>query len=421
MKNIIIYLIIIAFLIGPIPVMEGSSNIHTSIIGKYGHITNDLFDEQMLELMKQGHIPSLSACIVHNDDIVWEKGYGKYDISSDLLADTDTIYMTASISKTITATALMQLYDKGLFELDEDINSYLPLSIRNPKYPDVPITFRMLLSHRSSFTCNLLSSEDYSKNIFFKNFLYLGHLKDILTSFYPDEFYPWLKEVIVPNGSLYDSDYWGDYPPGEQSSYTGIGFILIGYLIEILSNQSFESYCKDNIFIPLHMNDTIFTINDLDNDRLAVSYLWFGGFYFPIQHYEYGCYNPASGLRTTVQDLSHFLIAHMNNGLYHDVRILNESTAIEMHQIQYPGVGYGLGFEVGRIGLDGTIGHWGRNVGFISHMFFSPSKDIGIIYFYNEYSPNSALFFGDYLGFTPNEGEARYEIPLILWEKANQV
>ena len=122
------------------------------------------------------------------------------------------------------------------------------------------------------------------------------------------------------------------------------------------------------------MNDTIFTINDLNNDRLAVPYLWFGGFYFPIQHYEYGCYNPASGLRTTVQDLSHFLIAHMNNGLYHDVRILNESTAIGMHQIQYPGVGYGLGFEIGNIGLDRVIGHWGRNVGFISHMFFPLQK-----------------------------------------------
>ena len=379
-------------------------------------------DEQLLDLMKKGHIPTLSACIIKNDAVVWTKHYENYKIPFSDNEETRDIYMVASISKTLTATAIMQLYDKGLFNLDDDINDYIPISIRNPKYENDPITFRMLLSHRSSITLNLLSSEDYNNNYFFKNFLYLAHLKDILSNFYPNVFSEFIQDVLIPNGSLYEANYWGDFSPGSQSSYSGINFIILGYVIELLTNQSFNSYCKENIFLPLHMNNSSFLMKDLNNERLAIPYLWFGaGIYLPVPNYEYYSYNPASGLRTTVEDLSHFLIAHMNNGLFHEVRILNESTAIMMHDIQYSGIGYGLGFEIGTIGFNRIIGHWGRNVGFIAHMFFSHSKDCGIIYMYNEYSPNSAVFNGDYLGFTPKEGDARYEIPNILWEKANEL
>lgn len=379
------------------------------------------FDLEIRKVMMLGHIPSLSACIVKDNEIVWSKGYGMYNRRLLKPANDHTIYMTASLSKPVTATALMQLYDQGLFDLDDDINDYLPFTLQNPKYPDVPITFRMLLSHRSSFTCNLLSSEDFSEKIIWKHFLYLGHLKDILQSFYPNELYPWLKDVMVPEGSLYDSDYWGDFPPGTHSNYSGINFILIGYLVELLSNKPFAEYCMDNIFIPLGMYDTSFSISDLDESRLAVPYLWLMGLYIPAPHYEYCCYNPAAGLRTTVEDLSHFLNAHLNDGLYDGIRILNESTVEEMHNIQYPGVGYGLGFEIMYLGSDKYVGHWGRNVGFIAHMLGCPSSNLGIIYFYNEYSPNSPLLFGDYLGFTPKEAEARNIIPQMLLEKAEEL
>ena len=108
------------------------------------------FDLKIKLLMKVGHMPSLSACIIKNNGIVWSKGYGFYDIMHRKKACDDTIYMIGSISKSVTATALMQLYEQGLFDLDDDVSDYLPFTLRNPKYPDVPITFRMLLAHQSS-------------------------------------------------------------------------------------------------------------------------------------------------------------------------------------------------------------------------------------------------------------------------------
>jgi len=92
----------------------------------------------------------------------------------------------------------MQLYEKGLFDLDEDVNNYLPFSLRNPHYPDSPITFRMLLSHRSSLA---------GDNKFWICLSYVPGDPDI-----PDYPYPWLKDYLTPNGSAYSPIVWSNSP-----------------------------------------------------------------------------------------------------------------------------------------------------------------------------------------------------------------
>ena len=108
------------------------------------------FDKKIQLLMKLAHMPSLSTCVIKNESVVWSKTYGYYDLKNKKLATQNTIYMVASISKMFTAIAIMQLWEQGLFDLDDDVNDYLPFELRNPHYPDVPITFRMLLAHQSS-------------------------------------------------------------------------------------------------------------------------------------------------------------------------------------------------------------------------------------------------------------------------------
>jgi CubicO group peptidase (beta-lactamase class C family) len=295
---------------------------------------------------------------------------------------------------------MLQLYEQGVFDLDDNVSEYLPFDLKNPKYPDVNITFRMLLSHHSSFCCrtleSLLQPLEPEMNITLKNVVkgYLMnwvHLKDLYSGFYPEEKYPWIQEVMVPGGSLYYDELWGDYPPGEGYYYSNTIYILLGYLIERLTNQSYEDYCRDHFFIPLSMDNTSFYVDDLNAEQLAVPYIWLHRIYLPLPHFDYRCQNPAAGLRTNLEDLSHWLIAHMNGGIYNGVRILNESTIEEMHTVQFPHIDpgeYGLGWELLEI-YDGILeGHGGSNLGYHSGMFFyhpaNSSEQVGFIYFWNE-------------------------------------
>ncbi|MFC2089007.1 serine hydrolase domain-containing protein, partial [Calditrichota bacterium] len=99
--------------------------------------------------MNNNHIPGLATAIVKNNKIIWNNCYGFRDIQNNLNVNDTTAFLLASVSKTITATALMQLWEQGLFQLDDDINNYLPTDILvvNPWYPNEPITFRQLLTH----------------------------------------------------------------------------------------------------------------------------------------------------------------------------------------------------------------------------------------------------------------------------------
>ncbi len=131
---------------------------------------DSVFDENILSLMKSGHMPSISMGIVKNNSLVWSKSYGYSNRLRKEEATNTTIYLAGSISKTVTGLALIQLYEQGLFDLDDDVNDYLPFNLRNPNYPDINISFRMLLAHQSSLS-------DYNIARTFLFFSYLNHDK----------------------------------------------------------------------------------------------------------------------------------------------------------------------------------------------------------------------------------------------------
>lgn len=326
------------------------------------------FDLKIRLLMLLGHFPSISACIIKDSSVVWYKGYGFSNRLKLKHPSMDTVYLVASVSKTVTATALMQLYEQGKFGLDDNVDDYLGFELKNPSYPEVNITFRMLLAHQSSL------AKSPAKEI----------LQDMLCNVlpicgFPDYPYPWIKECLCPDGSMYDPSYWLDIPPGYEYHYANNGFILLEYLIEQISKQSYEEYCKENIFDPLDMKNSSFHYSDFSRSQLAVLYANIRGFSFRIPYYDFA--TGTGGLKTSVEDLSHFLIAHMNNGTYNGVRILNDSSVELMHTLQYMNSEYGLGwlfFE------DGCEGHGGLCLGGDSNMLVKMPENVGIIFFINK-------------------------------------
>jgi CubicO group peptidase (beta-lactamase class C family) len=330
------------------------------------------FDGIIKILMNLAHMSALTAAIVKDNELVWTKGYGLSDRENGKNANDETIYLVASISKSFTATAIMQLYEKGLFDLDDDVNNYLPFSLRNPNYPDKPITFRMLLAHHSSI------SKDNEGTASFITRIIPGGLE--ITG-YPS---PYLREYLVPGGVYYKPQVWLDLQPGQEMHYANVGYSVLGYLVEILSGKSFENYCQENIFKPLDMDNTSFRFSFINESRAAVPYEFVSGKYLPIIPYDL-LDSPPGGLRTSVLDLSHFLIAIINGGVYKDIQILNESTVELMQNIQYPdkdySFQYGLGFQIWETPDDVLIGHSGGLFGVSTKMVFRKSDDIGVIFF----------------------------------------
>jgi CubicO group peptidase (beta-lactamase class C family) len=213
---------------------------------------NTKLDSAILAEMTKYNIVGTSAAFVQDGKVIWSNGYGWADLEREKLVTPDTIFRVASISKSITATALMQLWEKGKFGLDDDISNYLGFNIRNPKYPNDKITFRMLLTHTSS----LLDGSDSG-----------GYLKAINASNPPP-----LIDLLVPGGNAYSSLTWGDYRPGSSFNYSNFGIGVIACLIEKISGERFDQYAMHHIFRPLGM-DASYDVADIANlDRVAVLY-----------------------------------------------------------------------------------------------------------------------------------------------------
>jgi len=342
----------------------------------------DQLDEKIEALMDEGDISSLVAAIVVDDEIVWMRGFGEQDTL-------DKMHDNGSITKSFVATAVLQLYERGLIDLDDDVNDYLPFNFRHPDYPDVPITFQMLLSNRSCLSHHD-GSYDYRAYFMGSSLRQWSEAKRGWEV--PDELegltYPeFMTEYLYPGGTYYQPDTWSNCRPGTEFVYSTPGFDLLGYLVEQVGGQSFNDYLHENIFIPLKMTNTATT--PLDHpENIAVPYERFYGVLaktnvqIPLsQRRRIG----GGGLYSTVGDMANFLIAHMNQGEFEGYQLLQPETVALMHTpIKSNGgdfmqTGYGYGWGIYKEDLHqmwditfrprGFQGHGGRTWGYSSAMY----------------------------------------------------
>lgn len=328
-------------------------------------------DAQIITEMNENQIPSLSASVIKNNQIVWQKHYGN-SVVANSQPDSTSIYSIASVSKTILVTAVMQLVDEGLIEIDADINNYLPIEISNPNFPENRITVRMLLTHTSGLAWPV---DDYEVPGFY--------------DYYPSDSAPllneWIPEYVLPNGNHYVNAVWKNSIPGERELYSNIGTGILGYLVELVSGTDFNSYCKQHIFTPLEMQNTSYAYADLDMNRVVKKY---GKNYLPIEPYRQ-LHFPAQSLKTTIEDYSHFLIAYMNGGVYKSTRILQESSIHQMLQLNNPASGVCM---IWNKSLGDWYGHGGGEPGVGAQVEFHPERKVGLIIFSNK--RNSSVYLG---------------------------
>lgn len=381
------------------------------------------FQVDLDEIMSDFNLMGMSVVTVCDGEVQEVYHGGLKDATRTLQVDDSTMYRIASVSKTITATGMMLLYDQGLFEWETDISDILGYEVRNPIHQEVPITVEMVLSHRSS----LQDGSGYN---------------DFLGVTYASSSPPNISELIVPGGDYYTANMWRTEAPGTFFAYSNINFGLVATLMEKLSGQRFDIFMREQLFEPMGLAGS-YNVADIANiDNLAVLYRNQGGWTPQVDNYQgeapapvylpdyepgtNGSYfGPQGGLRMSALDLAKLMQLHIDNGLFEGQQLIQTSTMAAMRTPLYTYDGtngdnyYGLFRSWGR-GIqrvtntpNGDVvlememwGHPGEAYGLISDWYYEPDTGYGVIFMTN----------GAYDGFSFGEYSAFYTLEEAVFE-----
>jgi len=316
-------------------------------------------------LLRQHHLPGAAVGIVRDQDLAWSGGYGFAEIATGRRPDADTLYRVASITKTFTATAILQLRDEGRLGLDEPIARYLPefgaVTARVGTVEDA--TFRQLLSHRS------------------------GLITEGPFSYWDTQEFPSMEEVLA---KLVETEMVIE--PGATAKYSNLAFSLLGEVVARLSGRPYETYVREAIFAPLGMESSTFAPEGPLRERLAIGYdpHPFEDEPRAAGHTSTRGITAAAGLYTSVRDLAQWigLQFRIDAGERNGGQILSGQTIEGMHRPQEIDPTWTmarcLGWMAQRRGERIYHGHGGSIHGFITQILFSKPHKIGVIVLTNE-------------------------------------
>ncbi len=347
----------------------------------------DKAEQEIQSILQSTKVMGLSVAAVKNNKIIYNQSFGLKDEARKIPLTNDALFRIASISKSFTTTAIMQLVDKNLLKLDEDISDLIGFKIRNPKYPNTAITLKMILSHRSSIN----DSEGYFS-----------------------------LDAIDPSKNQNWSKCYNEYEPGKGYMYCNLNYNMAGAILEKITGVRFDIYIKQQILDPLGLYGG-YNVNTLDTNLFAKIYEynkevskfnWAPNAYAPrteeINHYVIGrttpIFSPTGGMKISAKNLAAYMIMHSQLGKYKGVRIIPKKLAKQMQVIQSIEEGYGMAMETTNKLIVGKqmIGHTGSAYGLNSLMFFEPKEKIGFVVICNGSDANYVNGFNEVLYKTVN-------------------
>lgn len=321
----------------------------------------------------QPHYVGAAITIVHGDEVVAQQGYGYANVEAqEVVSPEDTLFRVASVSKSLTAVAIMQLAEQGLIDLDEDILTYLPgVELINPY--DTPVTVGHLLTHESGLEVRDPQAEDLHMEYDF-------HISI-------DDYIAQHMPPVVRN-------------PGTAYMYDNFAYLLLGKIVENVSEQDFENYMQEHIFAPLNMVNSSFDITQSRLEQLAVGY---DAASQTIDPYIFRPnVMPHGGMLSTAEDMAQFMLAYLNDG----GDVLSPESIAEMSQYRssihalIPNTTYG--FEAAsQIALAGSheeiIVKFGDLPGNSSMLLFIPEQNTGVFLTYNVAGALRDLFYEQFI------------------------
>ncbi len=331
--------------------------------------TSDLFQATKAEIgfekiMQEEKVVGFSVAVVKNNKIVYTHSFGMQDIEKNIPLTDNAIFRIASISKSFTATSIMQLVEAGKISLDDDFSKLVGFQVRNPKFPSTAITLRMVLSHTSSIN----DSEGY-----------------------------FTLDAINPAKNPNYAKCYNNYEPGKGYVYCNLNFNMTGAVIERVSGERFDLYVKHHILDPLGLYAG-YCVDSLDKTRFATLYEYDKDAakfvaqptaYNPrseeIKNHILGettpVFSPTGGMKISAKDLAKYMIMHARNGKFKGGRIISKKSSMEMQTKLSNEENYGLALETTSKLIPGETmcGHTGSAYGLYSAMFFNVKKKFGIV------------------------------------------
>lgn len=321
-------------------------------------------DSDITDIIKKYKVVGLSVAVVKKDSLIYQHAFGLKDLDSQIALTDKDIFRIASISKSFSATAIMQLVEQGKLSLSDDFSKLIGFKIRNPKFPEKIITLKMVLSHTSSIN----DGEGYFN----------------LDAINPDKNPNWAK-------------CYNNYEPGKGYQYCNLNYNMIGAVIEKVSGQRFDEYMKAHILGPLDLYGG-YCVDSLDKNRFVTLYSYHDApknyisstmAYNPrseeLKQYTLGystpIFSPTGGMKISAIDLAKYMTMHLNMGTYKGVKIISKRSAKIMQTQISKEEGYGLAIETSKHIIKGKKmrGHTGSAYGLYSAMFFNPQKKFGIV------------------------------------------
>lgn len=315
-------------------------------------------DRLVAAQMNEHEIPGAVVVVVEDGEVVLSKGYGHTDLARTEAVDPErTRFDIGSVTKLLTATAVMQQVERGRLDLDADVNRYLSAFQVPETFPE-PVTTAHLLTHTAGFADR--------------------HLVRMVAGS-PDGVEP-LADNLAANLPPRIR------PPGQTHQYSNHGMALAGHLVEAVSGQPFDAYLHEHVLEPLGMEHTTFGTPAGPPSEDAVGHESLLGPTTAVNPW-YLVLRPAGGLWSTGADMSRFMLAHLNGGELAGTRILGAASVEQMQRTQFSphpqlsAIGYGF-FERRSDGRR-VVQHGGGWIGFGSLLALLPDAGAGVFVSFN--------------------------------------
>jgi CubicO group peptidase (beta-lactamase class C family) len=314
--------------------------------------------------MAKSSVPGLSIAVVDDRQTLWAEGFGWSDRELRQPATADTVYQIGSITKVVTALAILQLQEQGRLSLDQPLSDFLPEFRMQSRWPNAaPVTLRALLSHHAGLPTYYL-----------KGFFSETPLQQLLEELREEHF---------------------AYEPHTVFNYSNLGFNLLGLVLERLHGQPYVTAITRHLLDPLGMQHSGFTPTGPLADRLARGYV-----YERPSHPTRIRDLPAGGLYSTVQDVARFMRMVIGGGTLDGTRVLGEAALDESLKPQYPdcpldfGQKFGLGWILSGLRIDSSgsqAWHNGGTKAFLSQMAILPEMKLGVVVMANSDRANALV------------------------------
>ena len=343
--------------------------------------------ELFKEISQNASLVGASSLVFKDGKIVEKLNYGYSSLEKNKKVNNNTVFRIASVSKIIVALCIMKLYEEGKVDLTTDISDYLGFSVRNPKYPDVIITLKMIMTQTSSITDGF--EKDVNSDVDSGYNLINGTNEECS-----------LQDLLDPNGKRFVKETFSNYRPATHFEYSNLGCGILACIIEKVTGEYFTDYVKRIIFKPLKL-DASFVVTDIKTKNIASTYLYRDGenklcrsremfinnVYkkFPIGENFRG---PAGGCFISTNGLMKIMKALLAGGK----PILKTATLDKMMQMAWAGkrqpndsyVAKGLQLEiVDYFNSRRLYGHFGDAYGVKSYFLFNREEQIGMVYITN--------------------------------------